>query len=144
MTNAHVTDNQKIAQILNLMGEPLYLCEPPTGYPDDAKAWVNSSALLDRMNFSLILLGNKPRSPARVNLTQIDPSLSSGDDGKKILRGFFQALLDGQVSANTQKVLFSKLDDPEISHAVLDDRQKSFEASQLGALVLGSPDFQRR
>jgi uncharacterized protein (DUF1800 family) len=144
VTNAQVTDPQKIAQILNLMGEPLYLCEPPTGYPDYAKAWVNSSALLDRMNFSLILLGNKPRSPARVNLTQMDPTLSSGDDGKKILRGFFQALLDGQVSANTQKVLYSKLNDPEISHAVLDDRQKNFEASQLGALVLGSPDFQRR
>ncbi len=144
VTNAQLTDPQKLSGFLNLMGEPLYLCEPPTGYPDNAKAWVNSSALLDRMNFSLILLDNKPHSPAQVNLTALDPALSDGGDGKKILKGLFQAFLGGQVSANTQKVLFSKLKDPEISHAILDDKKKNFEASQLGALVLGSPDFQRR
>jgi hypothetical protein len=37
-----------------------------------------------------------------------------------------------------------KLEDPELSHSMLDDRRKDFEAAQLGALVLGSPDFQRR
>jgi uncharacterized protein (DUF1800 family) len=143
-TNAQLTEPEKLSGFLNLMGEPLYLCEPPTGYPDNAKAWINSSALLDRMNFSLILLGNKPNSPAQVNLTALDPALSDGGDGEKILKGFFQTFLNGQVSANTRKVLYSKLKDPEVSHAILDDKQKNFEASQLGALVLGSPDFQRR
>ena len=34
------------------MGEPLYLCEPPTGYPDVAKAWIGSGSLLTRINFA--------------------------------------------------------------------------------------------
>lgn len=144
VTNAQLTQPEKAAQTLNLMGENLYLCEPPTGYPDIAAAWVYSSALLDRLNFGLILLSNRPNSPAQVDLLKLDNELKSGDDGQKILNRYFRLFLRDQVSNNTRKVLMKKLDDPEISHAMLDDKKKTFEAAQLGALVLGSPDFQRR
>jgi uncharacterized protein (DUF1800 family) len=36
---------------------PLYLCQPPTGYADRADAWVNTGALLNRMNFGVQLVG---------------------------------------------------------------------------------------
>jgi uncharacterized protein (DUF1800 family) len=144
VTNAQLTDPKEAARVLNLMGEPLYLCEPPTGYPDTAVAWVNSSALLDRLNFGLMLLSDRPHSPGVVDLVKLDSGLKSGNDGKKILNGFFKIFLRDQVSDNTRKVLFAKLDDPEVSHSMLDDKKKNFEAAQLGALVLGSPDFQKR
>jgi uncharacterized protein (DUF1800 family) len=144
VTNTQLTTPEEAARVLNLMGEPLYICEPPTGYPDTAAAWVNSSALLDRLNFGLILLSNRPHSPGIVDLVKLDSALKSGNDGKHILNGFFKVFLRGQVSENTQKVLYEKLGDPEISHAMLDDKKKNFEAAQLGALVLGSPDFQKR
>jgi len=144
VTNAQLTQPEKAAQALNLMGENLYLCEPPTGYPDTAAAWVYSSALLDRLNFGLILLSNRPNSPAEVNLVKLDNDLKSGNDGKMILNDFFKVFLKNQVSENTRNVLMKKLNDPEVSHAILDDKKKNYEAAQLGALVLGSPDFQRR
>ena len=34
---------------------PLYQCQPPTGYKDTADAWVNTGALVSRMNFALQL-----------------------------------------------------------------------------------------
>ncbi len=37
------------------MGQPLYSYQAPTGYPDRAEAWVNTGALLNRMNFGLQL-----------------------------------------------------------------------------------------
>ena len=40
---------------------PLYMCQPPTGYKDTADAWVNTGALVSRMNFALPLAGNKLR-----------------------------------------------------------------------------------
>jgi uncharacterized protein (DUF1800 family) len=40
---------------------PLYLCQPPTGYSDLADAWVNSGALLNRMNVALSLTEGKMR-----------------------------------------------------------------------------------
>src|ERR1700745_762356 len=43
------------------IGEPLYQCQPPTGYSDKADAWVNTGALLNRLNYSLALAGNKVR-----------------------------------------------------------------------------------
>ena len=40
-------------------GMPLYQCQPPTGYKDTADAWVNTGALVSRMNFALQLAGGK-------------------------------------------------------------------------------------
>ena len=35
------------------MGMALYQCQPPTGYGDTADAWMNSGALVNRINFAL-------------------------------------------------------------------------------------------
>jgi uncharacterized protein (DUF1800 family) len=48
-----------LVQWVSRIGEPLYQCQPPTGYSDRAEAWVNAGALLNRLNFSLALAGNK-------------------------------------------------------------------------------------
>jgi uncharacterized protein (DUF1800 family) len=32
------------------LGMPLYQCQPPTGYSDTADAWINTGALVARMN----------------------------------------------------------------------------------------------
>ena len=40
---------------LQQLGMPLYMCQPPTGYKDTADAWVNTGALVSRMNFALRL-----------------------------------------------------------------------------------------
>lgn len=141
-TNAKLDDPVKLSQYLGAMGEPLYQCEPPRGYPDDAKSWISSSELLDRMNYGLGLLSNN-RSQASVDLPQVVPAVQSSDE-KKVLGGFFKAFLQNQVSASTRRVLLKRLKDPEITHASLDDRNKEIQVAKLGALVLGSPDFQKR
>jgi uncharacterized protein (DUF1800 family) len=48
---------QQVAQL----GEPLYRCQPPTGYADKAETWVNTGALLSRMNFALALVTGRMR-----------------------------------------------------------------------------------
>ncbi len=141
-TNAKIEDPVKLSQYLAAMGEPLYQCEPPTGYPDDAKSWISSAELLNRMNYGLALLSNN-RSQATVDLAQVVPAAQTNDE-KRILNGFFRAFLQNQVSSSTRRVLMKRLKDPEITHAVLDDRNKEIQVAKLGALVLGSPDFQKR
>ena len=42
-----------LVQTVRQLGMPLYFCQPPTGYADRADAWVNTGALLNRMNFAL-------------------------------------------------------------------------------------------
>jgi len=58
-TQAEVTDPQPLLATLNKMGEQLYGCQPPTGYSTKSDVWVNSAALLDRMNFGLALTTNR-------------------------------------------------------------------------------------
>jgi uncharacterized protein (DUF1800 family) len=58
-TNAAVQDARPLVRTLQQLGMPLYQCQPPTGYKDTADAWINTGALIDRMNFALRLATNK-------------------------------------------------------------------------------------
>jgi uncharacterized protein (DUF1800 family) len=55
-TGSDVTDAMPLVQQVAQLGEPLYRCQPPTGYADKAETWVNTGALLSRMNFALALV----------------------------------------------------------------------------------------
>src|SRR5262245_50788703 len=58
-TNAQVTDAAPVAETLKRMGMPLYGMQPPTGYKMTAETWVNSAALLNRMNTGLQIGGGR-------------------------------------------------------------------------------------
>ena len=64
--NANVQNAQSVIQALRTdLGMPLYGCQPPTGYSMTADAWVNTGALLNRMNFAVQLLaGGFPQRAA--------------------------------------------------------------------------------
>ena len=56
-TGTDVFEAAALVQAIRQLGMPLYLCQPPTGYADRADAWVNTGALLNRMNFGVQLVG---------------------------------------------------------------------------------------
>src|SRR5207247_8799404 len=60
-TGATVSDARPFVQTLQQLGEPLYMCQPPTGYHNTADAWVSAGGLVTRMNFATRLAsGNMP------------------------------------------------------------------------------------
>src|SRR5262245_44105135 len=61
-TGAEIADAGPYVQALRQLGMPPYMCQPPTGYADTADAWVNTGALVDRMNFALRLARNDKES----------------------------------------------------------------------------------
>jgi uncharacterized protein (DUF1800 family) len=132
-----------LARQVARLGEPLYEAQPPTGYPDVAGAWVNTGALLARMNFALALSQN--RLPGvRVDLSR---SLGEVDRARPaaVLDRVITVVLHGDASARTRQVLEAQLDSPEIVRATADDRgPRNTDVEKLAALVLGSPEFQRR
>jgi len=68
-TGADVTDARPLVRTLQQLGMPLYQCQPPTGYKDTADVWINTGALVSRMNFALMLAGNKLPG---VNIANVD------------------------------------------------------------------------
>ena len=57
-TATEVGDARPIVRDVQQLGMPLYMCQPPTGYKDTADAWVNTGALVGRLNYALKLSGN--------------------------------------------------------------------------------------
>jgi uncharacterized protein (DUF1800 family) len=125
------------------IGEGLYEAVPPTGHPDRAEAWVNPGALLSRLNFALSLAhGRLPGVRADLD------ALLGGVDRRQpgvVLEHLLASLLHGRASEQTRSVLTKQLSLPEITRLAADDRGPAdTDVAKLAALVLGSPEFQRR
>src|SRR5204862_98032 len=52
-------DVTEVARALQQIGEPLYGSQPPTGFSDKSEAWINSGALMSRLNFVVALANNQ-------------------------------------------------------------------------------------
>jgi len=138
-SGAEVTDAMPIAHELQNMGMPLYAMQPPTGYSMKADAWVNSSALLGRMNFALALTSGKIKG------VQVDSEQLPGrSDPQQALAALENVLLSGDVSKQTDNVIAARLQDSKISRRKLDDPARPPNISLIAGLLLGSPEFQRR
>ncbi len=104
---ADVNAPLQTAQFIAKMGEPLYLYQAPTGYPDRADQWVNTGSLLERLNFGLALTTNKLRGAA------FDVKRAAGNidmsDRQRVMEQAIASLLNGDVSPQTRTVLDKQL-----------------------------------
>ena len=149
------------------MGEPLYGYQAPTGYPDVATYWVNTGALLERLNFSLALVSN--RIPGtRVDLSRFvgeEATSSRAVDQQTVVERFLEVVLQNDISPKSREVLMKQLtnqSDAPIT-AMPDDtaraktqaaarREQQQSGATVGnpevalivALIIGSPEFQRQ
>ena len=58
-TDTNPSNPGALVGVIARMGEPLYQMQPPTGYSTTADHWMNSAALVDRLNFSLQFTNSK-------------------------------------------------------------------------------------
>jgi len=131
-----------LVQWVGRIGEPLYQCQPPTGYSDKAETWVNTGALLNRLNFSLAVAGNKLRG-SRSDVSALLGSDAQADP-KQALDRAVQVFLGGKAAAGTVETLQKQLENPQVLQAKLDDPVKQVDLGVVTGLVLGAPEFQRR
>ena len=99
-------------QWIQRMGQPLYGFQTPNGYADVAENWVNTGALLERMNFALALVSN--RIPGtRVDLSQLmsDAKPGTSIDKAKLLDRLVGVIVGGEISAKTRDTLLKQLSD---------------------------------
>jgi uncharacterized protein (DUF1800 family) len=157
-SGADVANPFPLVQVLGKMGEPLYQMQPPTGYSMRADYWINSDALLDRLNFALQLssgqVGGVKFDATKLLslgvLTEIpsadipsansrDPELRGADRAMSLLEW---TLLQGDVSKQTQALLEQRLREQQATAPLMKDPAKGLSA--IAGILLGSPEFQRR
>ena len=109
---ADTNGGPQLHQWIARMGQPLYGFITPNGYPDVAENWVNTGALLERMNFALALVSN--RIPGtRVDLSHFVSDMSNDKviDKDKLLDRFVTMIVGGDLSAKTRETLRKQLSD---------------------------------
>jgi uncharacterized protein (DUF1800 family) len=114
-TGADVQDARPLVRELQQLGMPSYMCQPPTGYKDTGDAWVNTGALVGRMNLALRLANGQLRG------TTVDESAVRNPQSA------IDRLLSGEASETTRATI-----------------GKATDAPKMMALTLGAPEFQRR
>src|SRR5260221_3108747 len=57
--NADIKDPYQLYNWITKMGQKVYYYQAPTGFPDKGQYWINTGALLSRMNFSLALTSQR-------------------------------------------------------------------------------------
>src|SRR5205085_3493460 len=107
-TATDVSNPLPLVQALNRLGMPLYGMQPPTGYSMKGEAWVNSSALVNRMNFAMALgSGRLPGITADPQAILRGTAPPQDADGALAL--LENAILAGDVSAQTHAVMEKQL-----------------------------------
>ena len=151
--------------MLNKLGEVPYGYQAPTGYPDTAEDWVNTGALLERLNFAVAIASN------RIPGTRVDLKGFESKDKSQILDKALAGILDSDISANSKALLLkqieqplpevkagTELNDPDVEVPNMRQGQQGGQNRQarllnpsgnpdvfkVVSLVLGTPEFQRQ
>jgi uncharacterized protein (DUF1800 family) len=164
---ADTNSSPALIALINKMGEVPYGYQAPTGYPDTAEDWVNTGALLERLNFAIAVSSN------RIPGTRVDLEKFKGEDRMKVLDNAIATVLAGEISPGTRAALMKQLEQPlpeakaadtvgaidgDLEVPNMREGQQGPQGRQarllppsgnadifkVVSLVLGSPEFQRQ
>ena len=101
--NAQPDSTPRTAQAVAYLGEPLFGHQAPNGYPETGDAWMNTGAILNRINFGMAVAANRIPGASLASLPGID-SLRSAPRGTQV-DAIVSLFLAGAVSPDTRAVL---------------------------------------
>jgi uncharacterized protein (DUF1800 family) len=126
-TDAEISDAGGTCAMLTKMGEPLYNCNDPTGYFDEAERWMDAGVLTSRWDYAWNLVkGSIP--------------------GVKIPDSFFGRYekLSGE---ETRQLMVDDLIGADLgdrTRKVIDDAAAKKDSRRILSVIVGSPDFQQQ
>jgi len=118
---ADVTDPTALGQRITELGQPLYGKAEPTGYSTTADAWANSAGFLGRINFAGAL------AAGQIDGVKVDP-----------------ARLPNNGDAAARRLLGTAASPATLSQLEKKGASQPLSTASVAAVVIASPDFQRR
>lgn len=162
----------RLARLVALLGQPPYGRQTPDGWPDRGDAWMNTGAILDRINFGLLLASGRLPGAPFAGWPYADSLRRLPHDQQA--DGVIRYLLGDQVSQVTRDVLLTG-ENPFLTKSQADSMANMADATSSNAagggrgrggrgagqsvltrpltltglqrvvgLALGAPEFQRR
>ena len=126
-TSAEISDVNATCKLLEKMGEAIYNCDDPTGYYDQAEAWMDAGVLTTRWDYAWNLVrGSIP--------------------GVKVPDEFFSRY--EQLTAEETRQLmvddFIGADLGDRTSRVINEAAEKKDKRRMLSVILGSPDFQQQ
>ncbi|CAN5776349.1 DUF1800 domain-containing protein [soil metagenome] len=131
VTHADVQSPVRLAGTLRAMGHMPYSEPAPTGFPAMSEDWVNTGAMLNRMNFALELAAGQVQGVRVTRALLLQGAGMSDVDG----------LLNSVMPATDTQRLAGLIREDAGERGGMPPRER---ASRTLGLALGSPEFQRR
>lgn len=155
--DADVTQPYQLFNWVNKMGQKMYYYQAPTGFPDRGQYWINTGALLNRMNFGLALASQ--RIPGvKINLLNLNHN-HEPESSAAALNTYSRLIMPERDLSKTIERLTPLLNDPELTVKVAKAAEKTNAAqptikpamgketnmlAQVVGVIIGSPEFQRK
>lgn len=127
-TNATVTDTEETRAILAMMGMDIYQCLDPTGYYDQAEAWMDAGVLTRRWDYALKMVRGEIKG---ISISEYD--LFHPFEGMEK-----DALVDAMLAR------FVGADVGETTRQVLLEAAEEGGAKRVLGILLGSPAYQQQ
>jgi uncharacterized protein (DUF1800 family) len=165
-SNATVTNPLPLVQAMDRLGMPVWGMQTPNGYGWTAEDWVSSNGLLSRMNFALVLSGNKVAGTTTDWAGVLGGSAEASASTEKELEG---VLLGQPAAERTRAAVMAEFMNPTAQQqaaagfnmrpvagsqaggggfvraaAVRPGNQGEVPLDTMAGLLMGSPEFQRR
>lgn len=123
-TGARVESTERLAKELRVMGQGVYECVEPTGYFDQAEAWLDPGVMVYRWNFAIELVLGKV-------------------EGVTIGEQFSEQVLKAEQATRTKNVMdivLPGVSDPATKKVVF----RTGDIREMVALAIGSPAYQQQ
>ena len=135
--NAAPDSTPRTAQAVAYLGQPIYGHQAPNGWPETGDAWMNTGAILNRINFGMTVAANRIPGASFSSIPAIDELKTASR--RQQVDAVVAMLLGGSVSSDTRNVLMSG------ENPLMTTREVQLSGlAQVIGLALGSPEFQRR
>jgi uncharacterized protein (DUF1800 family) len=121
ITNAKIEDAKDTCHVLGKMGQPLYMCNDPTGYFDQAERWMDAGVLTSRWDYSWRLVRNG--IPGIVIPSSFVEKYAKMDESKRV-----QAIADEIVGGDVGER----------------EKKSTGDTERVLSVLLGGPSFQQR
>jgi uncharacterized protein (DUF1800 family) len=165
--NAAPDSTPRSAQVIGFLGQPIFGHQAPNGWPETGAAWMNTGAILNRINFGMaVAAGRLPGVELRAlpaldtirfapRAKQVDVvvatilnGMASPDTRSVLVSGEHPLLANGAGGNTVQDMSATMTPAPEGGRQVLSRRSfanlpQLTGVPQIVGLALGSPEFQR-
>jgi len=124
--------------VLTQLGEPVFGHIAPDGYPETGDAWINTGAILSRINFGVAVASDRVRGVS-VAAWPIARDVTATPRAQQVTT-VIRTILEGTASPETARVL----EEGTTSTTGGPPPGNASSLAQVVGLALGTPEFQRR